>query len=187
MVEARQVRAYLLQQPPQPACQAILVFWACQSSSTYVSLAPMPARRWSEELVYVLVPEEGAVDQKVRAAARTACRVALLRDMTPICPILYYEPFITPEERSVKLPRLAMKWYRRCWSIWLQFPTPDEELDRLSYRMLDQNERCTYAQRRPVYRLEENEDDIIPVPLSRAEIRQILDCNIHSGLAVNCI
>lgn len=144
----------------------------------------MPAlRHWTKDLVYVLVPEESATEREVLNVARAASRVAILRDLTPMCPVLYFSGFASPEDTVSLLPRMSARWFRRASMIWLVYPTSDEYLDRQAYRLLEANERSTYPIRKPVYTLESNDGEIIPVVLSRDEIRGILDCNILQSVS----
>ena len=141
----------------------------------------MPAVRWSPRLVYVLVPEEGASERQVLLAGARACRVALQHDLLPICPQLYYASLLTPEEKSIRLPREARSWFRSCSSIWLVFPLEEEDLDRLAYNLLRENERC--RERRPVYQLAVMGDAVVPVVMARQEVRSVLQCNLSVGFA----
>lgn len=146
-----------------------------------------PIRHWTKDLVYVLVPDEGVTEKEVLSAARLACRVAMLRELFPVCPVLYYSGFATPEDASLRIPKVSMRWFYRSSKVWLQFPDSENRLDRLSFRILEENERSCYPNRRTVYTLERFEDEVIPVPLSRDEIRDILDANILHGLAAGCM
>ena len=141
----------------------------------------MAAPKRSRHFVFILVPEAGVVEVTATRAASAACRVAVLRGLTPICPLLYYLPFMTPEERSTKLPRLSRQWLRRCGKIWLQFPSEAEDLDVFSFDVLQANEDS--AVRLSVSQLERCDDNIYAVPMERDEIRRILGCNLSVGLA----
>jgi len=142
----------------------------------------MAAPKRVREFVFILVPEEGVVERTVAQEAARACRAAFLRGFDPICPLLDTMSYLTPAERTLQLPAISRRWLRRCGKIWLQFPTDDETLDSLSFRILDENDRGA-ATRRPVYRLERVEEDVVPVAVNSLEIREILACNLTAGFA----
>jgi len=141
----------------------------------------MAAPKRHRQFVFVLVPEEGVAEAAAHRTASAVCRIALLADLTPICPALMYVPFMTPEERSTKLPLVARQWLKRCDKIWLQFPSTKPALDAFSFRVLQNNEGS--AVRRTVYQLERADESIYPVPMSREELKFLLGCNLDVGLA----
>jgi len=146
----------------------------------------MAAPKRNSQFVYILVPEVGVVERTIWQASAAACRVALGLELTPICPPLQYSPFLTPEERSTRLPKICWEWLRRVSKIWLQFPSIGcDDLDAFSYRLLAANER--WPTRRPVYQLERYEDSFVPVAMPREQIRDLLSCNLSVGLARRCI
>lgn len=142
----------------------------------------MAAPKRARHFVFVLVPEASVLEVQAAKAASAVCRVAMLmHDLTPVCPMLYYAQFMTPEERSTKLPKLARKWLRRCSKIWLQFASNEEDLDTFSFDVLQENEKSSV--RLPVYQLERVDDAIFPVPMQRDEIKRLLGLNLSVGLA----
>lgn len=151
----------------------------------------MPAPKRITKMTFVLVPEPSSSNTKdVVRAAQCACRVAHLLGYTPMSPLLYFLTFMSQGELTMELKGLSQQWLRRCDRIWLQFPNDQEvdDLDGLAFDMLDENQRL--EQRRPVYLLHPSGDDkigYIPVAMTRAEVRELLNVNLTVGLARRCI
>lgn len=141
----------------------------------------MPAPRRHRQFVFVLVPEERVAEASVLRTASMVCRIAHQMHLTPICPTVYYASFMTAEERTLELPKVARRWLRLCERIWLQFASNDDLLDAFSFKVLQENE--TSGVRLPVCQLERADDSIFPVPMARDEIRFMLGCNLDVGLA----
>lgn len=151
----------------------------------------MPAPKRITKLAFILVPEDDSEGGRLAVrAAQLACRVAHQMGFMPFSPLLYFLTYLSSGELAMELKTLSQKWVRRCDRIWLQFPSDDrEDLDGLSYDLLDDNQRSR-CDRRPVYLLQQSGDDkigYVPVALMRDEVREILTINLTAGLARRCI
>jgi hypothetical protein len=159
----------------------------------------MAAPQRIAKMPFILVPDDGYQDNRhtVRAAQQI-CRIGHQLGYTPLSPLLHYLTYLSPGEISMEYEDLAWRWLKRCDRIWLKFPDSDngkERLDSFTYDVLDQNSRNKWrdtnnAGRRPVYQLHRTCDDkigFVPLPMSRAEVREMLQCNITAGLAARCL
>ena len=142
-------------------------------------------------MVFVIIPSPDDVGVQSLSIARRICRLAHTMSLTPIYPPLYYGMFVTPEEWGKGRADLSFRWLRRSDRIWLKFPDDDaEDLDRFTYRVLDENERL--RTRRPVYQLHSAsqqgvDDTLVPRAMSRNEIQDLLICNTRVGVAGACM
>ena len=149
-------------------------------------------------MVFILVPDDGTQDWRYSFQAATkACRVAHQLGLVPMSPMLMLAGYLSRGEMSMTLREYSQRWLRRCDKIWLQFPSDEtEDLDGISYELLDKNQR-TYPRsraqhkgRRAVYQLHYSGDDKIghvPVAMSKEEISDLLLINYTSGLARQCV
>jgi len=161
----------------------------------YIYNMALPRR--ISNLIFILVPNDGTSDNRhaVRAAQR-ACRVAHLMGFLPFSPLLHYMTYLSSGELSMEMRKLAWCWLRRADRIWLQFPYGDDDrLDTLAYDVLHENGRLgprhnNCEGRRPVYQLHATGDDkigFIPVPMQRAEVKEMLHANLTVGLSRGCL
>jgi hypothetical protein len=144
----------------------------------------MPAATRVRNQVFVLVPFENDTLQNSVRTAQRACRIAHARGMQPMSPLLYFLTFLSEGELGLELKNLSWTWLRRSDRIWLFFPSDSENLDSTSYRMLDRNYRR--EQRRPVYQVHQAGDDFHPIPMTREEVKELLNSNLTAGVASSC-
>lgn len=148
------------------------------------------------KMVFILVPDDSnKMDRQVIQAAQRACRAAHQMNLWPISPLLYCLSYMSVGEYSMELRELSKRWLRRCDRIWLMFPGTNEDyLDSLTYETLDSNQQLGTREygkgRRPVYQLVETGEDkigVVPVPLGRDSVRELLNVNLTAGLTACCM
>jgi hypothetical protein len=151
---------------------------------------PAPTRSIHHALIYAPITERGdrAVQLQIQALQR-ACRVALAKEETPVCPDLYYATFLSIGERFQSRASFVLKWLDRCDRIWLAAPdgvaaSDIIDLDPLGYKVLESNQNA--RRRRSVFLLQPNAKDQTgwsALPLTSRDVTYLLDCNISAMLA----
>jgi len=151
----------------------------------------MPAPTRSVKHVYILVPDTDPgleAQRRYVLSLQRASRIAYLTGHTPVVPFLYYQSILSPGEFQQDRRRLELQWLQRTDRIWLYnelaLDNAPIDLDPVAYNILSGNSKMRV--RRPVYLLEPNPYDpngLTPLSLSRSEISDILDTNVHAMLA----
>ena len=156
----------------------------------------MPIPKRIPKMIFILVPAGPHTDSRETIrAAQTACRVAHQLGWLPFAPMLYYASYLSIGELSMEIRDLSNYWIKRCERLWLRFPHGEEDkLDTIAYDILEENHRMgtgSYNEgRRPVYQLHPTGDEkvgYIPIPMTRYEVRELLNINLTAGLTARCM